>query len=263
MSGRQNNRGRRDSGVVRYGMVIDLDRCIGCRSCAVICKIHNSIPPGTWWGRVETVGSKEHLDPVGEYPNVSETFLPVLCNHCENPPCTKVCPVSATWKREDGLVLIDYERCIGCRYCITACPYGVRQFNWQDSDKSFQDGFRVGGFAEQSYADASYRYGYPLDHRTSDGRLVYTQKRPRGVVEKCTFCVQYTDKGIPPACVRGCTGNARVFGDLDNENSEISKVLRERGVFRLLEEKGTHPKVFYILPEKKMLNGSVVNVKGL
>jgi len=243
--------------MVRYGMVIDLNRCIGCRSCAVICKMVNSVPPGTWWQRVETVGSKEHMVPVGEYPNLSEVFLPVPCMHCDNAPCVKVCPVGATWIREDGVVLVDFERCIGCRYCITACPYGVRQFNWQDADENFKQAFERAGFEENWFADKNYKYGYPFDHRTKDGRLVYTKTRPRGVVEKCTFCVQFVDQGIAPACVRGCPGNARVFGDLDDPNSEISKMLRDRSVFRLLEELGTEPKVFYIPPARKTKRGEV------
>lgn len=240
----------------RYGMVIDLNRCIGCRSCAVICKMHNSLPPGTWWQRVETVGAKEHMIPAGDYPDISEIFLPIPCQHCENAPCVKVCPVGATWRRDDGLILVDYERCIGCRYCMTACPYGVRQFNWQDSDDSFREGFKAAGFSEDWFKDKGYRYGYPLDHRTK-GRLVFTQRRPRGVVEKCTFCVQYVDQGILPACVRGCPGNARTFGDLDNPASEISKILRSRAVFRLAADLGTEPKVFYIPPERKEGKGGV------
>ena len=243
--------------MVRYGMVIDLNRCIGCRSCAVACKMHNAIPPGTWWHRVETVGSKEHqVPPGGSYPTVdSLVYLPMPCMHCENPPCVKVCPVGATWKREDGVVLIDFERCIGCRYCLTACPYGVRQFNWQDPDENFKKAFKISHNADW-FAVPGYRYGYPFDHRTK-GRLVYTPKRPKGVTEKCTFCVQYIDQGELPACVRACPGNARVFGDLDDPNSEISKILREHSTFRLLEEMGTRPKVFYIPPEKRFSRGEI------
>ncbi len=241
----------------KLGMVIDLNRCIGCRSCAVVCKMHNSLPPGTWWQRVETAGSVEHMTASGKYPDLSEVFLPIPCQHCENAPCVKVCPVGATWKREDGLVLVDYERCVGCRYCMTACPYGVRQFNWQESDKSFREGFKNAGFGNDWFADKDYRYGYPLDHRTADKRLVFTQRRPRGVVEKCTFCVQYVDQGLLPACVRGCPGNARTFGDLNDPESEISRIIRGRDVFKLMADLGTEPKVFYIAPARKEGKGGI------
>jgi len=222
----------------------------------VACKMHNSLPPGTWWHRVETVGSKEHLVPTGEYPELSESFLPVLCNHCENAPCVKVCPVNATWADEDGIVQIDSERCIGCRYCMTACPYGVRQFNWQSRDKSYEQAYAlVGGHEANGTVD--HTPGYPFEYRRPDGRLVYTPKRPKGVVEKCTLCVQYVKEGLAPACVRACPANARIFGDLSDPKSHISEVIRSSGVFRLLEDLSTKPKVYYIPPSSKRGKGDV------
>jgi molybdopterin-containing oxidoreductase family iron-sulfur binding subunit len=146
---------------------------------------------------------------------------------------------------------------------MTGCPYGVRQFNWQTSDKSFERAFEKAGFPENSYAEKNYQHGYPVEHRTKDDRLVYTPKRPRGVVEKCTFCVQYIDQGLQPACVRACPGNARIFGDLDDPQSEISRVIRTTGVFRLNEELGTSPKVFYIPPTRKAGKGEVSYEKTL
>lgn len=225
---------------MKFGMVIDLDRCIGCRSCAVACKQHNSQPPGTWWNRVSTPGSNWHQSGVGKAGRLQMSFLPVSCQMCENAPCQKVCPVGATYTDELGVVLVDYERCIGCRYCMSACPYGVRQFNWQDAKKAKQQAGYMSG----------YDYGYPEDQRDKDDRLVYTQDRPQGVVEKCTFCAQYTQNGQLPACVRSCPSKARIFGDLDDPDSEISRLVAERQTFRLLEELGTSPKVFYLAPTK-------------
>lgn len=219
---------------MKYAMAIDLDRCIGCRTCQAICKVHNSQPEGTWWNRVFTVGSCEHQvaykDIAGGY---QLDFLPLSCQHCENAPCEKVCPTGATYYDENGAVLVDYERCIGCRYCLSACPYEVRQFNWQDA------------FPLKAMGADDYVYGWPLDYRDGD-RLVYTQNRPKGVAEKCTFCKQYTAQGQEPACVRGCPQNARIFGDMADPDSPISQYLDGRQFVRLKETEGTSPKVFYI-----------------
>jgi molybdopterin-containing oxidoreductase family iron-sulfur binding subunit len=222
---------------VRRGMVIDLEKCIGCRSCAVACKQHNGQPAGMWWNRVFTPGSEFHGVP----PEKGRMFfLPVHCQHCQNAPCEKVCPVDATYRHADGSILVDFERCIGCRYCMAACPYGVRQFNWEDPSQAMQRyGYQPG-----------YRYGYPRDYRLQ-GRLVYVPLRPKGVVEKCNFCVHYLALGLEPACVRACPGNARLVGDLDDPQSEISRLIRENNGFTLLPEKGTRPTVFYLPPRRK------------
>ncbi len=225
---------------MKLGMVIDLQRCIGCRTCAVACKQHNAQPPGNWWNRVFTKGSNFHQNAVGEDDNLSMEFLPVSCQMCDNAPCEKVCPVGATYSDENGVVLVDYERCIGCRYCMSACPYGVRQFNWEDPENSKR---------EAEYQEG-YEYGYPFDHRDKDGHLVYTPNRPKGVVEKCTFCVQYTSKGELPMCVRACPAKARAFGDWDDPKSDVNQAIKGRNVTRLLEEMGTSPKVLYLPPRK-------------
>jgi molybdopterin-containing oxidoreductase family iron-sulfur binding subunit len=140
----------------------------------------------------------------------------------------KVCPVDATYQRDDGTVVVDFERCIGCRYCMAACPYGVRVFNW-----------RAGAH------EPDFTVGYGKDYR-SDGRLVFTPDRPVGVVEKCTMCVERIDNGEQPFCVDVCPTGARVFGDLSDPNSEVSRVVNQEGARQLLEDLGTDPNVFYV-----------------
>ncbi|NLL18010.1 MAG: 4Fe-4S dicluster domain-containing protein [Clostridia bacterium] len=225
---------------MRLGMVIDLYKCIGCRTCAVVCKQVNSQPPGTWWNRVFTPGSQHHQVAPRQTGRLKMSFLPVSCQMCDNPACERVCPVGATYTDEQGVVLVDLERCIGCRYCMSACPYGVRQFNWEDPKQAKEKA----GYAK------GYTYGYPFPQRDKKGRLVYTPNRPKGITEKCTFCVQYTSKGELPMCVQACPAGARHFGDLDDPNSTVGRLIRERETIRLLEELGTSPKVYYLSPNK-------------
>lgn len=223
---------------MRHAMVIDLDRCIGCRTCAVICKNHNAQPEGVWWNRVFVPGAPEYGTSVMTDEGPRMEFVPVSCQHCEDAPCESACPTGATYTdAETGAVYVDYERCIGCRYCMTACPYNARQFNW-------------GAEAQIEGVQGKYGYGYPAECR-KDGRLVYTPNRPEGVAEKCTFCVQYTSQGIEPACCSGCPGNARIFGDLDDPDSEISRYIAGRETFVLGEGHGTHPRVLYIASKKE------------
>jgi len=226
-----------------WAMVIDQERCIGCWTCAVGCKVINNEPAGFWWNRILTAApgefggrSDESADPAsdnidvphGTFPQVEMAYLPVACQHCDDAPCVKVCPVDATFKRDDGTVMIDYERCIGCRYCIAACPYGVRVFNWGDADHQ-----------------VDFTVGYGRDYR-SDGRLVFTPDRPRGVVEKCTMCVERIDTGQQPFCVDVCPTGARIFGDLNDSSSEVSQLVKEDGATQLLPELGTDPNVYYL-----------------
>jgi tetrathionate reductase subunit B len=188
----------------RLAMVVDLDRCIGCNACSVSCKAENGVRLGgfrSWVSERET----------GKYPMVSRVFLPRQCNHCEKPPCQKVCPVGATYIRDDGIVAIDKSKCIGCRYCMVACPYGARYFNPRKDSK--------------------------------EARLF--PARTFGTVDKCDFCVHRVDSGVVPACVNTCIANARVFGDLNDPESAAHKILEGERRVSLLPEFGSNPSVFY------------------
>ena len=200
--------------MARYGMVIDLKRCIGCYACAMACKAENGTPPGVWWSKVLT-------GEIGKYPNARITYAPVLCMHCENPACVEVCPTGASYKRPDGIVAVNYDACMGCRYCETACPYGARTF-----------------------VDALKPY-YPKFGLTPYEQLMY-KKHQAGVVEKCNFCLERVAQGQEPACVETCVGYARHFGDLDDPNSEVSKLIARRHGYQLLPELGTNPSVYYL-----------------
>lgn len=176
----------------RYAMLIDIRKCIGCDACAVACKQENNVPIGfyrTWVKKVEK----------GKYNNVRDYYIPTLCNHCENAICNRNCPVQATYKTSDGLTLIDYDRCIGCRYCMVSCPYNVR-------------------------------FAHPY----------------RRTVDKCTFCVHRLKEGKLPACVETCVGKARIFGDLNDKNGEIFKIVSTQPIQVLKAEQNTKPRVFYI-----------------
>ena len=218
----------------RYGMVIDTRRCVGCRACVVACKAENKTPPGVYY----TVVLEEGLM---EQPDDRPLFMTKPCFHCANPPCTDVCPVSATFKREqDGIVVVDYDRCIGCRYCIAACPYGARYFDFGDNYPAVAEG--------TPWAEVpSPELGQYRERR--DGQT------PIGNVRKCTFCLHLQDgdgkydeaAGRWPACAKTCTGHAIHLGDFNDPSSDVFKDLRERQVVRLKEELGTEPNVYYAL----------------
>lgn len=209
---------------VRFGMVVDLKKCTGCRACTVACKAENMTPPEVSYNVVLE-------DEIGTYPNVKRVFMYKPCFHCENPPCTPVCPVGATWKREeDGIVVIDYDICIGCRYCLTACPYGSR---FIDLGKTFTD-------PPQPYETAaSPEYG--------ENRVRAENDSPVGNARKCHFCIHRVYRGMLPACVETCIGRAIHFGDLDDPESVVSYLIARRSTMRLKEQLGTEPNTYYLL----------------
>lgn len=223
-----------------YTMVIDLDRCQGCRGCVEACKVENNLPQGHLWTHVFRMES-------GEFPDTSISFMPRPCQHCDNAPCVKVCPVGARFKREDGLVLTDSDRCIGCRYCELACPYGVNVFNWRDPDKAhwfdWSDpdlaGVTAGAVPGWANPDHGKLHGQE-QRRTSGGG------HAKGVIEKCTWCVHRVEQGLQPACVTTCPVQAISFGDTDDPDDPIHAQLHRRDRFDLLEEAGTRPRVHYV-----------------
>ena len=203
-----------------WGMAVDQERCVGCWSCGVICKSENDIPLGMWWNRILTEGVA--LDtPEAVNGRLEMHWEPLACQHCVNAPCVKVCPVGATYHRDDGVVMMDNERCIGCRYCMIACPYGVRVFNW----------------------------GWP--ERPTDFDTGMVAARPVGTVEKCLLCVHRLTDGQVPSCVWSCPEGARVFGDLNDPASRVSTLIRDREGGRLLEDRGTEPSVYYLPPRRR------------
>ena len=207
--------------MARYGMAIDTKRCVGCNACTLACKQANNVPDGVMWSRVLTDGGDMPDTPASDGGNLSMRYFPMGCQHCENPACVKVCPVGATYKDpETGVVRQDYDKCIGCRMCMSACPYsGVRSFNWDEPQ-------------------------YCLGHDVGDADAPAHQKH---VVEKCTFCYQRISKGEVPSCMDLCPARARFWGDLDDPNSEVAKKVASRQYIHLLEEKGTKPNVYYLV----------------
>ena len=203
--------------MTKLGIVINLDRSIGCHTCDNAFKMQYNVPMGMLWNRVITEGSDVIDGAVGTYPDLTRTYIPLACQHCENPACQRVCPTGATYKDDQGRVLVDYDKCIGCRMCMAACPYNARVFNWSEPLR-----------------DPDFNYG------DKDVPV-----RPKGVAEKCTMCKERTDRGDEPMCVVCCPTRARTFGDLDDPDSEVSRLIREKNAYVLLEEQGTRPQVHY------------------
>ena len=205
--------------MTKLAIGIDLHRCIGCNTCALACKMQNNVPDGMLWNRVLTEGCERFDSAEGTYPNLSRTYLPLACQHCENPACLEVCPTGATTKDEEtGIVSVDSELCIGCESCIKACPY---------------EGVRTLIKSPEYYLDVVVgEYDAP-PHKG-------------GTVEKCTFCKNLIDRGDVPACMQLCPGRARYWGDLDDPESDVSKAIEGRETMFLNEEAGTKPSVYYL-----------------
>ena len=210
----------------RWMMVIDTRKCIGCHACTIACVVENKLPPGVVYRPVVT-------EEFGTYPNVAMRFTPRPCMQCEVPPCTPVCPVKATWKRPDGIVAIDYDKCIGCGYCVTACPYNART---RDLGENYTDGTP----AIQPYEEQpNFEYGKHWDRKG--------HRSPVGNARKCQFCLHRLEHGMLPQCVTSCIGRATFFGDANDEKSLVNELAAKPNATRLLEERGTKPQVVYLV----------------
>lgn len=216
---------------VLWGYGLDIARCIGCRRCVYGCVNENNqsrVRPQLQWIRVvrQKKGSMINLEDAEHYynpetvPEPGFQYMPVQCQHCENPPCVRVCPVKATWKEPDGIVVVDYNWCIGCRYCIAACPYKGRVFNWAEPN-------------------------IPAAELNTEVHYLGNRPRMKNVVEKCTFCIQRVRQGRYPACVEACPTGTRKFGNLLDPTSEIRYLIENKRTFRLKEDLNTEPKFYY------------------
>lgn len=216
--------------MTRWGMVINLQKCVGCYSCVISCKQEHHLPPEVFWNRIL-------ISETGKYPTVMKQIYPVLCCHCKEPACVKACPTGATSQREDGIVMVNYDKCVGCRYCLIACPYQQRTY----------------------YGDGNREYfpGQGLTELEKIGKELFPLQP--GTVVKCNFCLERIDEGIrqglkpgvdreaTPACVIACPAKARYFGNLEDPQSEICQLIKEKRAFQLHPEFGTDPSVFYIV----------------
>jgi len=217
---------------VEFAYALNLSVCIGCRRCSEACHVENNHDRATNnsyirvlridKGTVDLAFSDTTYE--GAVPRADSYYMPVQCHQCDNAPCVTVCPVEATWKEADGIVVVDYDWCIGCRYCEAACPYHARRFNWTKPE-------------------------IPAEEINPDQAYLSNRIRPQGVMEKCTFCLQRTRKGKLPACLEACPTGARVFGNLLDPDSEIRWVLENKRVFVLKEDLGTQPRFFYFFDE--------------
>lgn len=213
-----------------FGYALDLSRCVGCRKCVYACADENNLSRDPQIHYIQVLQMEKekgidfahanvHYNPE-EVPEPGHFYLPVQCQQCRNPQCTTVCPVKATWQEPDGVVVVDYNWCIGCRYCMAACPYGARHFNWGEPN-------------------------VPAEEMNTNVHYLGNRPRMKGVVEKCTFCIQRTREGRYPACAEICPVGARKFGNLLDPDSEIRYILENKRVLVLKEELNTRPKFYY------------------
>ncbi len=217
-------------GVV-FGYALNISKCQGYRDCVEACVQENNQGRDSQvqyirvlsmdHGDMNLEHSDHYYDPE-TVPEPGKFYLPIQCQQCDDPPCVKACPIEATWMEPDGIVVIDYNWCIGCRYCMAACPYWARHFNWSEPQ-------------------------LPAEELNPDTHYLGNRPRPTGVVEKCHFCIQRTRKGLQPACMEACPTGARVFGNLLDPESEIRYILEHKAVFRLKEDLGTEPKFWYYM----------------
>jgi molybdopterin-containing oxidoreductase family iron-sulfur binding subunit len=215
-------------GVV-FGYALNISKCKGVRKCVEACVAENNTGRDSSLQYIRVLeldhgdmnlNRADHYYEAETVPQPGKFYLPVQCMQCDNPPCVKACPIEATWQEPDGITVVDYDWCIGCRYCMAACPYWARHFNWNEPT-------------------------LPVEALNTDTHFLGNRPRPRGVVEKCTFCIQRSRKGRQPACVEACPTGARIFGNLLDPSSDIRYVLENKTVFRLKEELGAEPKFWY------------------
>lgn len=224
--------------MARYGMVIDLHKCVGCGSCGLACKTENNVEKGKFWSH--------HIKrTTGTFPNVKYEYIPTLCNHCEEAACVKACPTGAMYKDEKGLTLHNAGKCIGCKSCIQACPYNVIYYNADEPHAMYRDDTSIIPNCTASGKQTAEKMGEKLPNYNPERALTYEGIRSKGIVEKCTLCDHRLKNKEVPWCVASCPAKARTVGDFDDPKSEVNRQLGAYHHRVLRAEKGTKPKVFY------------------
>ncbi len=220
-------------------MAIDLHKCVGCGACLIACKNENNVDKDIFW-------SHFLQRTIGTFPNVKYEFIPTLCNHCDNAPCVKTCPTKAMYKDANRLTLNDPDKCIGCKSCKQACPYGMISYNKKKPHEAWRDKTALVDKGTATGAEVANKTGEEVPYYNPDRAKTYAGIRPKGVVEKCTLCDHRLKDGDQPYCAASCPADARVVGDIDDPKSEISKLVNKHGYMQLRTDRGTKPKVFYL-----------------